>query len=300
MPDRPRAELDLRAERNTINETIAELSTDLLRDVPPRLANAIRYSLDGPGKRFRGMLVLFAYRAAGGIGDATPLAAAVEIVHTYSLVHDDLPCMDNDTFRRGRPTTHVQHGVEVATLAGVAMIPLAVQVVAEGARRMRLDAEQAAIIVEVLLNAAGAAGMIGGQLRDLQAEGVQASLETLQAVHRSKTGALITASARIGGVAAGASPDSLAALARYGDDLGLAFQIVDDVLDVTSTTDQLGKTAGRDAALQKSTYPGLLGVQGAIDRARALVDDGCSALSQAGLLTPELQQVAKLVITRTN
>jgi geranylgeranyl diphosphate synthase type II len=300
MPDESPYRLNLDTEREAINATISDLSDTLLSPLPPRLAEAVQYSLTGPGKRLRGILVLYAYRAAGGVGDATPLAAAVEIIHSYSLVHDDLPCMDDDTFRRGRPTTHLVYGVETATLAGVVMIPIAVQAVISGARKMGLSGEQAAIIVEVLLHAAGASGMIGGQLRDLRAEGEQVTLDALEAVHRSKTGALIAASAKIGGIAAGASQSALDALDRYGADLGLAFQIVDDVLDVTATTDQLGKTAGRDVALNKSTYPGLLGVDGAISRAHAFVNDGCEALLRAGLLTPELQQVANLVITRTN
>ncbi len=300
MADESLDQLNLDRERDAINATIDRLSATLIASLPPRIAEAIHYSLSGPGKRLRGMLVLYAYRAAGGVGDATPLAAAVEMVHTYSLVHDDLPCMDDDTFRRGRPTTHIVYGVETATLAGVAMIPLAAQAAVAGAEAMGLRREQAAIIVEVLLRAAGASGMIGGQLRDLRAEGERVSLDELEAVHRSKTGALIAASARIGGIAAGAPVSALEALERYGADLGLAFQIVDDVLDVTATTDQLGKTAGRDVALNKSTYPALLGVDGAVRRAHAFVKDGCDALAEAGLLTPALKQVADLVITRTN
>jgi geranylgeranyl pyrophosphate synthase len=142
--------------------------------------------------------------------------------------------------------------------------------------------------------------MIGGQWLDLEAEGSAATLNALEQIHSAKTGALIAASAKIGGLAAGASPTALRALGRFGADLGLAFQIVDDVLDVTSTTDQLGKTVGRDAALRKSTYPALLGVPGAIERARMLVQNGCAALHDAGLLTPELRHVADLIITRTN
>jgi geranylgeranyl pyrophosphate synthase len=228
------------------------------------------------------------------------LAAAIEIIHAYSLVHDDLPCMDNDDVRRGRATTHKVYGVETAVAAGIAMIPLAMTCMLMGARALSLDIATTAAIGERIMHAAGANGMIGGQWRDLEAEGETLTLEALEQVHRAKTGALIAAAAVIGGVAAGALENTQNALERYGADLGLAFQIVDDVLDVTSTTAQLGKTAGRDAVMAKSTYPGLLGVAGATAMAERLVQTGCHALERADILTPELRHWASLVTARTH
>jgi len=268
--------------------------------VSPRVAEAIRYSLLGEGKRMRGTLFLSAFEAAGGSGEAADLAAAIEVVHAYSLVHDDLPCMDDDDVRRGRPTVHRIYGVATATAAGLTMVPLAARCAAESARALGLDDEAVGAIVVELMQASGAGGMIGGQLLDLEGEGRPLALAELERIHRAKTGALITAAATLGGRAASASQVRLEALAQYGAAVGLAFQIADDVLDVTATTDQLGKTAGRDLALQKSTYPALLGVEGAKRRAEALIDEGCRALDAVGLLTPSLAQIARFTVERTS
>ena len=292
--------VDLGADRDAIDAVLDRIGDERMIGVPAQVSEAVRYSLRGPGKRLRGVLVSFAYRAAGGQDDATLLGAAVEIIHTYSLVHDDLPCMDDDDMRRGRPTTHKVYGTQTATLAGMAMIPLAVRCLMAGATQMRLTTETATSAVGVLMHASGAAGMVGGQWRDLEAEGEVLTLDALETVHRAKTGTLVAAAARIGGCVAGASAQAQAALELYGADIGLAFQIIDDVLDKTSTTAQLGKTAGRDVALRKSTYPGLLGVQGAMAHAQELVEEGCQALERTGLLTPELRYWAELVTTRTH
>lgn len=292
---------DVASDRQTIDHALSMLCQRELAAITPtapRVAEAIRYSLLGEGKRFRGILLLAAYRAAGGQGDATPLAAAVEVVHAYSLVHDDLPCMDDDDMRRGRPTVHRVLGVATATAAGVAMVPLAARAALLGARALGLSATIIQRLVSELMRASGAGGMIGGQLLDLHGEGRPLSLEEMERIHRAKTGALIAASAVIGGLAAGCSEPALAALERYSSALGLAFQIADDVLDVTATTDVLGKTAGRDVALRKSTYPALLGVNGARERAHALVREGCEALRGAGLLTPHLEGIAHFVVRR--
>jgi geranylgeranyl pyrophosphate synthase len=261
-------------------------------------ADAVRYSLLGGGKRLRGLLFLAAYRTAGGSGDASELAAAIEVVHAYSLVHDDLPCMDDDDFRRGRPTLHRVCGVPTATVAGVAMVPLAVRAAMDGAARVGLPPRLAASIVVELMRASGAGGMIGGQLLDLDGEGRPLDLSELERIHRSKTGALIRASTTIGGMAAGADEARLEALARFGEAIGLAFQIADDVLDVTASSNTLGKPAGRDLDLQKSTYPALMGVGAASQRAASLVDEGCEALRNAGLLSTDLDVLARYVIER--
>jgi geranylgeranyl pyrophosphate synthase len=264
-------------------------------DTSSDVAEAIRYSLSGEGKRFRGILFLSAYQAAGGRDDAALLAAAIEIVHAYSLVHDDLPCMDDDEMRRGRPTVHRVFGARVATVAGLVMVPLAARAAARAARSLAADWRR---VVEELMRASGAGGMIGGQLLDLMGEGKPLTLEELEQIHRGKTGSLVSASAFLGGIAARAPRVAIDALSRYGAALGLAFQISDDVLDVTQTTEALGKTAGRDAALQKGTYPALLGVDGAKQRAEHLVENGCAALTAAGLLTPVLESIAHFVVRR--
>ena len=287
----------LAAERGAVADALGRVCADL--DAGGGVVErAIRYALDGEGKRLRATLVMAAFRAAGGDGDPSDLAAAVEVVHAYSLVHDDLPCMDDDDVRRGRPTVHKAFGVAAAVAAGVAMVPLAARCAHRAACALRLPPHVTRGIVKELMRAAGAGGMIGGQLLDLEGEGIALSVEQLERIHRAKTGALITASVRLGGMAAGAPERRIAALGRYGSAIGLAFQIADDVLDVTATTDQLGKTAGRDAALRKSTYPAHLGVEGAVARARALIDEGCAALREEALLTPELEHLARFTIAR--
>jgi len=287
-------------ERESVERRLEEICVTYLPTLPAGIADAIRYGLKSPGKRIRPLLVLYAYRAVGGSGDASLLACGPEILHAYSLVHDDLPCMDDDDMRRGRPTVHKVYGSRTAIMAGVAMIPVAAIVVRDAARGMRLPQEVGVKLLQTLLEAGGVSGMIGGQSRDLAGEGLSLSLEEREEIHRAKTGALIVASLRIGALAAGASSAEVAALERYGRAIGLAFQIMDDVLDVTSTTNALGKTTGRDATLGKSTYPALLGVDGAQARARALIDDGLGALAERKLLTQELSQVANFMVTRTS
>lgn len=288
------------ADREGIERRLHEICADYLSDLPAGIADAVRYGLKSPGKRVRPLLLLYAYRAAGGKDDATLLACAPEVIHAYSLVHDDLPCMDDDDMRRGRPTVHKVYGSRTAILGGVAMIPLAAKVVRDSGQSMGLSLETRAKLLEALLEASGSCGMIGGQLRDLAGERLSLSLEDREEIHSAKTGALIVASIMMGGLAAGAGAAQIAALERYGGAVGLAFQIMDDVLDVTSTTSALGKTIGRDAALGKSTYPALLGVEGARQRAQALIADGLDSLAKQKLLTQELSQVANFMVTRTS
>jgi geranylgeranyl pyrophosphate synthase len=286
------------ADRASIDAALAALCDAHCAQLAAPVGDAIRYALIGGGKRLRGLLFHAAFRTAGGSGDPSALAAAIEVVHAYSLVHDDLPCMDDDDMRRGRPTVHRVFGVRVATAAGVAMVPIAAVAALDAALALGLDAQAAGRIVAELMRASGASGMIGGQLLDLEAEGQTTDLSQLEQIHRAKTGALIRASVVIGGMAARATDRQLDALATFGDAIGLAFQIADDVLDVTATTDRLGKTAGRDLALKKGTYPSVLGVEGATRRATTLVNDGCTALRAAGLLSTELDTLARFVIER--
>ncbi len=293
-------EEEFAGERREVTVALEHCAATLVPSDWGRLGDAARYAMLGSGKRIRGVLLTEAYRAAGGRGDPAPLAAAVEIVHAYSLVHDDLPCMDDDDLRRGRPTVHRKWDVRTATVAGVAMVPLAVRAALAGAERLGLDPAATSAVVTELMRAAGGGGMIGGQLLDLESHGADFGLAELERIHRGKTGELIAASVKIGGIGAGAGEPQLAALARFGHAIGLAFQIADDVLDVTSTSDQLGKTAGRDAALGKQTYPALLGVDGALRRASALIAAACEGVAASGLESERLQRLAKFVILRAS
>ena len=288
------------ADRERIERRLDEICDNYLSELPAEVAAAVQYGLRSPGKRVRPLLLLFTYRAAGGRDDASQLACAPEVIHAYSLVHDDLPCMDDDDVRRGRPTVHKVHGSRTAILAGITMIPLAAKVVRESTRSMGLSQETRARLLGTLLDAGGARGMIGGQVRDLAGEGLSLSLEQREGIHSAKTGALILASVMMGGIAANADASRMAALERYGRAIGLAFQIMDDVLDVTSTTSTLGKTTGRDVALGKSTYPALLGVDGARKRAETLISEGVASLAKQKLLTQQLSEVANFMLTRTS
>jgi geranylgeranyl diphosphate synthase type II len=287
------------ADRASIDRHLDDVCATHLAGLPSTVSEAIRYGLKSPGKRIRPLLVVFAYRAAGGKGDVFPLACAPEVIHSYSLMHDDLPCMDDDDMRRGRPTVHKVHGTRVAIVAGVVMIGLAAAVARDGARALGLSDDVVVRILDALLSAAGANGMIGGQQQDLAGEGLPLDLDQREAVHSAKTGALIVGSIRLGALAAGASGRGLAALEHYGRAIGLAFQIMDDVLDVTSTSSVLGKTTGRDAVLGKSSYPAALGIDGARRRAEALISTGMDTLRREGMLTQDLSQLANFMVTRT-
>lgn len=286
-------------QRRLVNDALDDARRILLPRVPQPLREVIEYALSGEGKRVRGVLVMLAHAAAGGSRDVAGLAGAVEIVHAYSLVHDDLPCMDDDDFRRGRLTVHRAFDVESATVAGVAMVPLAVLSTLHGARRAGLPHATAEMIVRILLDAAGSNGMIGGQFLDLDAEGRALPVPALERVHRGKTGALFGAAARIGGTAAGVGERQADALQKFGVSLGLAFQIADDVLDAAEAPLAVGKTSGRDAELHKSTYPAAIGVPSALERARVLVQEGCGAIDRAGLLTEDLARLSEFAVTRT-
>lgn len=222
------------------------------------LANAMRYAVLGGGKRIRPALAMASATAVGGSPcDALAVAGALEMVHTYSLIHDDLPCMDDDDLRRGQPTVHVRYGEAVAVLAGDALHTLAFTTLsgAEGPPERRLES------VKRLAAAAGPAGMVGGQILDMEAETTPPDAQGLEAIHRGKTGALISASVALGAIAAGGSTPQIDALAAFGLELGLLFQIVDDLLDEEQTTVRLGKSAGKDRAAGKATYPAIHGIR---------------------------------------
>ena len=287
----------LEAERRRIEEAL-DAVVGPLGGGP--VAGAIRYAVEAGGKRLRPILCVAAYRAVAG--DPPPpvfrLAAAVELIHTYSLVHDDLPSMDDDPVRRGRPSTHVAHGVREATIAGASMIPLAVRTAAAAAAELGLEDAAAAAAIADLCAAAGPRGMVGGQLLDLEAEGRAVGLDGLERIHRMKTGALLAAAPRLGARAGRAAPAALTALDVYGRSLGLAFQITDDILDVTGSTAVLGKTAGRDTQLEKATYPALAGVEEAGRRARRETEVARAALAAVGLRSDELNALAEYAVER--
>jgi geranylgeranyl pyrophosphate synthase len=293
---------DLMIEARTLVDARLESWADRMAgEVPGRLGEALAYALRSPGKRVRPALVIGAARAVGGEAEAViEVATAVEIVHTYSLVHDDLPCMDDDALRRGRPTTHCAYDVATATRVGFLLVPVAAQALAEAAESLHLAAEARQALAHVLFDAGGIRGMVGGQWLDLEAEGRQLDLPGLVAVHRGKTGALIRAAVVLGGIAGGATPPQLEALRRFGDEIGLAFQVADDVLDATATSEILGKTAGRDAELAKSTYVGLLGVDGARAEAARHQALAISALEEAGLPSESLGAIARYIVSRAS
>lgn len=269
---------------------------------PSRLSEAIRYSLLAPAKRLRPLLVLMAAEACGGsIEGALPAACAVEMIHTYSLIHDDLPAMDNDDLRRGRATNHKVFGEGVAILAGDALLTRAFEIVARDVR----PAETAAACCAALGTAAGACELVGGQADDLagqvgqQAAGVHGGpLAALESIHRRKTGALFLVSLRMGALTAGADDAALERLDAYGRRLGLAFQIADDLLDVDGNEQALGKRVGKDADRGKLTFPGLLGVDESRRRAERLIAEACDALAPLGPPAENLTQLARFVVVR--
>jgi geranylgeranyl diphosphate synthase, type II len=267
---------------------------------PQQLHRAMRYSLLAGGKRLRPALVLASGEAFGaGADDLMPAACAIEMIHTYSLIHDDLPAMDNDDLRRGRPTCHKAFSEAVAILAGDALLTQAFRVLAADAPQ-RDPAKQVRVIREIATAAGSVDGMIGGQMADIQYEGKRVDAKTLEYIHRSKTGALITAPVVVGGIISGASEDELDRLRGFGERIGLAFQIADDILDVTSTSEQLGKTPGKDLAARKATYPSVHGIEASEARARELVDEAIDIISSLGPSTSVLAEIARFIIARTS
>jgi geranylgeranyl diphosphate synthase type II len=264
---------------------------------PPSIHQAMRHSVFAGGKRLRPILVLESARMVIGSlpGGVDELGAAIEMLHTYSLIHDDLPALDNDDLRRGRPTCHVAFGEATAILAGDALQTYAYEVMA----RLRTTAQAKVQIIEEVAHATGTIdGMIGGQVLDLEAEHTHADAATVEYIHRSKTGALITASVVAGGLYAGADKAQTQRIREFGKAAGLAFQIVDDVLDVTQTSEQLGKTAGKDTATEKSTWPSLYGVEKSLEMADQLVHEANKRLDSFGSRAQTLKELAKFLVER--
>jgi geranylgeranyl diphosphate synthase type II len=264
---------------------------------PVSIHKAMRHSVFAGGKRLRPILCMEAGRMIAGSLPAgiDELGAALEMLHTYSLIHDDLPALDNDDLRRGRPTCHKVFGEAIAILAGDALQTQAYEVLA----RLKCPAEARVRIVEEIAHGTGTIdGMIGGQVVDLEAEHTQPTAEMLEYIHRSKTAALITASLVSGGLYAGANDKQVAKLRAFGMSIGLAFQITDDVLDVTQTSEQLGKTAGKDTASEKATYPALFGIEASIQKADALVQQAFAELESFGERAEPLKELARFLVER--
>lgn len=261
-------------------------------EVPHVLHQAMRYSMFAGGKRLRPALAYAAFKAFGGQGDSIDLAmSALEMLHTFSLIHDDLPCMDDDDFRRGKPTCHKQFGEATAVLAGDALCIHAFELLARTGN---------AKAIEVLARSLGTSGMIGGQIIDIESEGKQVDLGTVDYIHYHKTAALIEASLVIGAILAGANPVDVQIVEEFGHSIGLAFQVVDDILDIESTTEQLGKDAGSDIENGKATYPSILGLQASKDKALELYEKSLGTLDRLSCDTAMLRNIAAFIITRVN
>lgn len=289
--------------RDAVESALERALEHLLPAIPLRLREPVTHGVTSGGKRLRPILMATTWRACStdepsripaAIWD---LAVSVELIHAYSLMHDDLPCMDDADLRRGRPTPHTLWGEEATALAGAALIPAAGLHLLRVARELELGDERRRDLLRVLAVAAGGEGMVGGQAMDLEGEGKALRRDVLDDLHARKTGALLTASLEMGAVAAGASASRRTAVARYGQAIGLAFQIADDVLDATATADALGKNPS-DVELDKSTYVALLGVDGARREAQTHVGRAIQALDEAGLDAPELVALARYVVER--
>lgn len=286
-----RAEAFLRA-KAARTETALEACVGAWTGAPPRLLEAIRYSLLGSGKRLRPALALGAAEIiAGDDTVALPAACALEMIHTYSLIHDDLPAMDDDDLRRGRPTLHKAYDEATAILAGDALLTMAFDVAAESGNTR---------VIREIAQAAGVTGMVGGQFLDLEAEGKAVALEPLQQIHAAKTGALIRASVRCGALLAGAPSDALDALTHYAEHIGLAFQIADDILDVVGDEATLGKPVGSDVANDKSTYPALLGLDQSRVRAQEAMQAALDDLAAFGAEADTFRALARYIVERDN
>jgi geranylgeranyl diphosphate synthase type II len=268
---------------------------------PNTLHKAIQYSLFAGGKRIRPVLSIATFEALGGRGDQIlPFACALEMIHTYSLIHDDLPALDNDDYRRGKPTCHKVFGEAIGVLAGDALLTEAFRLMTDSAIQ-DFSAHDGRLVLDVIhevAQAAGMLGMVGGQVLDIESEGKETDLPTLQYIHTHKTGALILVSVRVGAKLRGASEETLRALTHYGERIGLAFQIADDILNVEGKASLLGKKTGSDLSRKKATYPALLGLEESKRRARELVELAVQAIGSFGTEAEPLREIAWFILSR--
>jgi geranylgeranyl diphosphate synthase type II len=290
----------LQEKKGMVDSALADLFLSRV-EYPPSLHRAIEHSLFAGGKRVRPILSIAAFEAAGGSnGGVIPFACALEMIHTYSLIHDDLPAIDNDDYRRGRPSCHKVFGEAIAILAGDALLTEAFQLMTNrlfGDGR-REHSELVLDVVHEVARAAGISGMVGGQVVDVESAGKEVDLPTLQYIHTHKTGAMILASVRVGARLAGAKEESLRAFSRYGEQIGFAFQIVDDVLDIEGKAEVLGKTPGSDLSRGKITYPSLVGLAESKKRAGELVASAIEALRLFGPEADPLREIARFIHSR--
>jgi len=276
-------------ERRALLEEALEQMLPAETEPPTTIHKAMRYSMFAGGKRLRPILCMAAAEAChGSLEAAIPLAVAVECLHTYTLIHDDLPCMDDDDLRRGQPTCHKVFGEGIAVLAGDALQAFAFEIAAKAGGEFAHE----------LAVTSGSRKLVGGQVLDLEGEEKQLTLEELKFVHMSKTAALLTTSVRFGGMSAGASAESLEALTKFGEYAGLAFQVIDDILDVTQSSEQLGKSAGKDEATDKSTYPALIGLEESRKEAARLTDAAKHSLDHFGDKGDALHELANYLLDR--
>lgn len=271
-------------------------------ELPYSLHKAMRYSVFAGGKRVRPILMLAACQAVGGdTARAIPAACAMEMIHTYSLIHDDLPAMDNDDFRRGNPTNHKVFGEAIAILAGDGLLTEAFKLISDPRFAHDTPAEARLAVIREIAVCAGSYGMVGGQVVDMESEGKEdIDLPTVQYIHTHKTGALIKAAVVAGAILGGAGERQLAAITRYGEAAGLAFQIADDILDIEGTTEEIGKDAGSDEARGKATYPAVMGLAAAKLEAQAMMDEAMRALEIFGAEADPLREIAQYIVQRKN
>lgn len=266
---------------------------------PPQVHEAMRYSLFAGGKRVRPILAIAAAEAFGvKTTDLLPVAGSLELIHTYSLIHDDLPAMDDDEFRRGKPTCHKAYGEAIAILAGDGLLTMAFEILSDPRRLKSIPSNRMLAIIREISTASGVFGMVGGQVVDIESEGKEIDFPTLEYIHTHKTGALIRASVRVGAIYAKAGNRQLAALTRYGEMVGLAFQIADDILDITGKQEELGKDIGSDIEKGKKTFPSFIGLEESRRRAREVVDKAITALKDFDRKADPLRELAKYMITR--
>lgn len=269
--------------------------------LPAKLHQAMRYSIFAGGKRLRPILIIAACEAVGGPPERVlHVACAMEMIHTYSLIHDDLPAMDDDDFRRGRPTNHKVYGEANAILAGDALLTEAFRLLADPEANRSVDPAVTLQVIETIARYAGSQGMVGGQVVDMESEGQPIDFATLQYIHTRKTGALFLASIQAGARLGGGSDEQVAALTRYGETAGLAFQIADDILDIVGDQNEIGKAVGSDQARGKATYPALLGLSEARRRAEELRDLAIAALESLGADAEPLRAIARYIVDRTS
>jgi geranylgeranyl diphosphate synthase type II len=294
--------------KSYLKEQCARIDTALDRflpketELPHSLHKAMRYSVFAGGKRVRPILMLAACQAVGGDTErAVPAACAMEMIHTYSLIHDDLPAMDDDDFRRGNPTNHKVFGEAIAILAGDALLTEAFKLVSDPRYAIGTDPAAQLAVIHEIATCAGSYGMVGGQVVDMESEGkAEINLPIVQYIHTHKTGALIKASVVAGALLGGANEQKLAAITRYGEAAGLAFQIADDILDIEGTTEEIGKDAGSDEARGKATYPAAIGLTAAKEEAQAMMDEAMRALEIFGVEAEPLREIATYIVKRKN